>query len=83
MAEDNIPTENRPNTENENQEVIEPIDYKKILGAKRILFVADSHTSFDDKKAFMQALPELKTLGISDIALEMLPKGFNTEDAGG
>lgn len=68
------------NLKTENLAVTEAIDYKKILGDKRVLFVADSHTSVDDKKAFKQELPKLAELGITDIALEMLPKGFNTED---
>ncbi|MBI2196575.1 hypothetical protein HYU45_03080 [Candidatus Daviesbacteria bacterium] len=58
----------------------EPVDYGKILGNNRVLFINDSHTSLTDKEAFKKALEELSKLGITDLALEMLPKGFDTTD---
>lgn len=58
----------------------EPVDYSKILGNNRILFVNDSHTSFTDKEAFKNALARLAEGGVTDLALEMLPMGFDTSD---
>jgi hypothetical protein len=58
----------------------EAIDYRKILGDSNVLFVSDDHTSFTDKDAFKQALDALVKVGVTDLGLEMLPRGFNTED---
>lgn len=56
----------------------EPVNYGKILGDARTIFISDDHTSFSVKNAFKNALTELSQLGITDLALEMLPKGFDT-----
>jgi hypothetical protein len=58
----------------------EPVNYGKILGDIRTIFIADDHTSLSVKNAFKNTLTELSKLGITDLALEMLPKGFDTTD---
>lgn len=60
---------------------LQPVDYGKILEDNRLLFIADNHMSFDDKEAFGEALENLVKLEITDLALEMLPKDFDTSNA--
>lgn len=61
----------------------ESIDYGKILGDARSVFISDDHCSFSVKDAFNDALVELSKLRVTDLALEMLSKEFDTtnEDA--
>jgi len=58
----------------------EPVDYKKVLGDARTIFLSDDHGSFLVKDASKDALAELSKLGVTDLALEMLPEGFDTTD---
>lgn len=67
-------------TQETKTEDIEKINYKKILGESEVIFIADSHDSFQDKEAFRDALKNLSKLGVKSVALEMFPQGFNIKD---
>ena len=58
----------------------EPVNIDKILGDATVLFVSDDHTSLRNKDAFKDLLPALKERGVTELFLEMLPKGFDTEN---
>ncbi|MBI2595581.1 hypothetical protein HYW46_02495 [Candidatus Daviesbacteria bacterium] len=54
----------------------EPVDYGKILGNNRVLFINDSHTSFTDKEAFKGALERLAEGGGNRSCFRNVTKGI-------
>jgi len=53
------------------------VDYREILGDSRAIFLSDDHTSVSVKDEILRSLAELSELGITDLALEMFPIGFD------